>query len=77
MSDTNLYPGLNLGGGHGDAHDQAENTVFGFWVFLMSDLIIFGILFASYASYLDPIGLAGGPGPRDQRSTPSTRLRSP
>ena len=65
MSDTNLYPGLNLGGGHGDAHDQAENTVFGFWVFLMSDLIIFGILFASYASYLDPIGLAGGPGPRD------------
>ena len=65
MSETNLYPGLNLGGGHGDAHDQAENTVFGFWVFLMSDLIIFGILFASYASYLDPIGLAGGPGPRD------------
>jgi len=65
MSDTNLYPGLNLGGGHGDAHDQAENTVFGFWVFLMSDLIIFGILFASYASSLDPIGLAGGPGPRD------------
>ena len=65
MSEANLYPGLNLGGGHGDAHDLAENTVFGFWVFLMSDLIIFGILFASYASYLDPIGLAGGPGPRD------------
>ena len=42
MSETNLYPGLNLGGGHGDAHEQAENTVFGFWVFLMSDLIIFG-----------------------------------
>jgi cytochrome o ubiquinol oxidase subunit III len=39
--------------------------VFGFWVFLMSDLIIFGILFASYASYLDPVGLAGGPGPQD------------
>jgi len=65
MSETNLYPGLNLGGGHGEAHEQAENTVFGFWVFLMSDLIIFGILFASYASFLDPIGLAGGPGPQD------------
>ena len=65
MSETNLYPGLNLGGGHGEAHDQAETTVFGFWVFLMSDLIIFGILFASYASYLDPIGMAGGPGPQD------------
>ncbi|PNQ76051.1 cytochrome o ubiquinol oxidase subunit III [Erythrobacter sp. SAORIC-644] len=65
MSETNLYPGLNLGDGHGEAHDQAETTVFGFWVFLMSDLIIFGILFASYASYLDPIGMAGGPGPQD------------
>jgi len=65
MSETNLYPGLNLGDGHGEAHEQAESTVFGFWVFLMSDLIIFGILFASYASYLNPIGMAGGPGPQD------------
>ncbi|MDG6078065.1 cytochrome o ubiquinol oxidase subunit III [Erythrobacter litoralis] len=64
MSETNLYPGLNLGSGHGEAHDQAETTVFGFWVFVMSDLFIFGILFASYASYLDPIGMAGGPGPQ-------------
>ena len=65
MSETNLYPGLNLGDGHGEAHEQAESTVFGFWVFLMSDLIIFGILFASYASYLNPIGMSGGPGPQD------------
>ena len=65
MSENSLYPGLNLGDTHGDAHVQAETTVFGFWVFLMSDLIIFGILFASYASYLDPIGMAGGPGPKE------------
>ena len=65
MSDASLYPGLNLGTQHGEAHKQAETTVFGFWVFLMSDLIIFGILFASYASYLDPVGMAGGPGPSD------------
>ncbi|PHR21628.1 MAG: cytochrome o ubiquinol oxidase subunit III [Sphingopyxis sp.] len=65
MSDNGLYPGLNLGETHGDADAEAESTVFGFWVFLMSDLIIFGILFASYAAYLDPIGLAGGPGPKD------------
>ncbi|QQN74720.1 cytochrome c oxidase subunit 3 [Croceicoccus sp. YJ47] len=62
--DNGLYPGLNLGAGHGDAHDQAETKVFGFWVFLMSDLIIFGILFATYAAALDPVGLAGGPGPQ-------------
>ena len=65
MSKNSLYPGLNLGETHGEADVQAETTVFGFWVFLMSDLIIFGILFATYASYLDPIGLAGGPGPAD------------
>ncbi|MEL7737940.1 cytochrome c oxidase subunit 3 [Citromicrobium bathyomarinum] len=65
MSGNGLYPGLNLGATHGEAHEDAEKTVFGFWVFLMSDLIIFGILFASYASYLDPIGMAGGPGPKD------------
>ncbi|MBH1943852.1 cytochrome c oxidase subunit 3 [Erythrobacter sp. YJ-T3-07] len=65
MSGNGLYPGLNLGATHGEAHADAEKTVFGFWVFLMSDLIIFGILFASYASYLDPIGMAGGPGPKD------------
>ena len=41
-SNTGLYPGLNLGSGHDEAHQQAEATVFGFWVFLMSDLIIFG-----------------------------------
>ena len=64
-NNSNLYPGLNLGDGHGEAHEQAESTVFGFWVFLMSDLIIFGILFASYASYLDPVGMADGPGPQD------------
>ena len=65
MSGNGLYPGLNLGATHGEAHEDAEKTVFGFWVFLMRDLIIFGILFASYASYLDPIGMAGGPGPKD------------
>ncbi|MCD1621607.1 cytochrome c oxidase subunit 3 [Citromicrobium bathyomarinum] len=65
MSGNGLYPGLNLGATHGEAHEDAEKTVFGFWVFLMSDLIIFGILFASYASYLDPIGMVGGPGPKD------------
>ncbi|WMS41935.1 cytochrome c oxidase subunit 3 [Acuticoccus sp. MNP-M23] len=65
MSNNGDYPGLNLGAAHGEADDEAEAIVFGFWVFLMSDLIIFGILFASYASYLDPVGLAGAPGPKE------------
>ncbi|TNE34398.1 MAG: cytochrome o ubiquinol oxidase subunit III [Alphaproteobacteria bacterium] len=57
------HPGLNLGEHHGSAHIDAEKIVFGFWVFLMSDLIIFGLMFATYVSMLS--GTAGGPGPAD------------
>lgn len=59
------HPGINLGAHHGEAHDQAETLVFGFWVFLMSDLIIFGLMFATYVTMVNPVGIAGGPGPKD------------
>jgi len=58
---TMRHPGLNLGQDHGAAHDHAETVVFGFWVFLMSDLILFGLMFATYATMLG--ATAGGPGP--------------
>ena len=60
-----LHPGLNLGPQHGEAHDDSEPLVFGFWVFLMSDLILFGLMFATYATMSNPMGLAGGPGPQE------------
>lgn len=59
------HPGLNLGPHHPDAHDANEKLMFGFWVFLMSDLIIFGLVFATYASMANPVGQAGGPTPKD------------
>ena len=37
--------------------------VFGFWVYLMSDLVIFGSLFATYAVLMN--GTAGGPSGAD------------
>ena len=58
-----LYPGLNLGGEHGEDHLEAETSVFGFWVFMMSDLVTFGMFFAVFASSVT--SLAGGPGPKD------------
>lgn len=61
----NLHPGLNLGSTHGAAHEGSESTVFGFWVFLMSDLVTFGILFATYAAMSGPVARAGGPGPAE------------
>ncbi|MFX8235366.1 hypothetical protein ABTL20_22300, partial [Acinetobacter baumannii] len=33
---------------HAHHHDVADTKVFGFWVYLMSDLIIFASLFATF-----------------------------
>jgi cytochrome o ubiquinol oxidase subunit 3 len=57
------HPGLNLGAGHGDDHDAGEALMFGFWVFLMSDAILFAMALATYVTSVD--ATAGGPGPRD------------
>src|SRR5699024_4928624 len=55
------HPGLNLGSAHGSDHDAAESVMCGFWMFLMSDAVLFGLAFASYVILKD--GTAGGPGP--------------
>ena len=44
-------------------HDTGENTVFGFWVYLMSDLLIFASLFVTYVVLSGATD--GGPGPKD------------
>jgi len=61
-AETVRHPGLNLGAAHGPDNDAAEPMIFGFWLFLMSDAILFGMVFATYVSSLS--ATAGGPGPR-------------
>ena len=61
--DAARYPGLNLGYTHGVDHETAESLIFGFWIFLMSDAILFGMVFATYVTSIH--ATAGGPGPRD------------
>ena len=56
------HPGLNLKHDDDRAHEQTEELMFGFWVFLMSDLVLFSLLFATYGTMLGVT--AGGPGPR-------------
>jgi len=63
MSTSNTHPGLNLGETHGETHDAAEDLIFGFWIFMMSDAILFGLLFATYVTMQG--ATAGGPGPQD------------
>mgnify|MGYP002185124952 CR=1 FL=1 len=44
-------------------HDTGPMKVFGFWIYLMSDCILFASLFATYAVLVN--GTAGGPSGKD------------
>ena len=57
------YPGLNLHEGETESAKKVEVLQFGFWVFLMSDLVYFGLMFAIYITMID--AQAGGPGPHE------------
>jgi cytochrome o ubiquinol oxidase subunit 3 len=48
--------------------DSEEIRTFGFWIYLMSDLILFSILFATYA--ILGTNYAGGPAPKELFSLP-------
>ncbi|MBN8790960.1 MAG: cytochrome o ubiquinol oxidase subunit III [Stenotrophomonas nitritireducens] len=48
---------------HEHHHDAGESTVFGFWVYLMSDLLIFATLFVTYVVLSG--GTNGGPGAKE------------
>lgn len=56
------HAGLNLDSGDAGMHGDAESPLFGFWVFLMSDAVIFALLFVIYGTMLH--ATAGGPGPQ-------------
>lgn len=49
-NDISRHPGINLGHARAEDIRHAEVTVFGFWVYLMSDAILFALLFVTYAS---------------------------
>ena len=57
------HPGLNIGGFDEPTHRQAESAVFGFWIFLMSDAVVFALLFATYGVMLP--ATVGAPAPAD------------
>jgi cytochrome o ubiquinol oxidase subunit III len=57
------HPGLNLTDTADEHLASNETTIFGFWVFLMSDLIFFGLMFAIYITSIG--ATAGGPGPKE------------
>ena len=67
------HAGLNLCDDPREIRAQVESDVFGFWIFLMSDAVVFALLFAIYGTMLG--ATAGGPGPA-QTSSRSVRPSS-
>ena len=63
-ADEIRHAGLNLGATDALTHEQAESDVFGFWVFLMSDAVMFALLFATYGVMLR--ATVGGPTPSSE-----------
>ncbi len=57
------HAGLNLSDDPGELH-EVESDVFGFWIFLMSDAVLFALLFAVYGTMLG--ATVGAPGPAQE-----------
>jgi len=55
-------------------HDVYSKTTFGFWLYLLTDFILFGTLFASYAVLRN--NTFGGPSARDLFDLPYPMLQS-
>ena len=62
-TEKKLHPGINIAQTDPKAHLEAEPVMFGFWVFLMSDLVLFTLLLATYGA-MSVHGMAGGPTPK-------------
>jgi cytochrome o ubiquinol oxidase subunit III len=58
------HAGLNLEDDPRQTRHEVESDVFGFWVFMMSDAVVFALLFALYGTMLG--ATAGGPGPAQE-----------
>jgi cytochrome o ubiquinol oxidase subunit 3 len=61
VADTKTRPVFHLAEEH--AHAEGESTMLGFWIYLMSDCLIFACLFATYGVLGG--NFAAGPSPRD------------
>jgi cytochrome o ubiquinol oxidase subunit 3 len=67
-SSDHVEPGRGRSGGHGHAGARAEGgsapkrivVAYGFWIFLLSDIVMFSAFFATYAVLVG--ATAGGPG---------------
>ncbi len=60
---TNVSQNASVQSANPEHLNHAEIRTFGFWIYLMSDLVLFSVLFATYA--VIGFNTAGGPTPQD------------
>jgi cytochrome o ubiquinol oxidase subunit 3 len=63
MAGAHIQHAHAQGHAHGHAHDDGTKTTLGFWIYLMSDCLIFATLFATFGVLAN--ATANGPGARD------------
>lgn len=76
MSVIASTPGMSMVADHAHEHDHAANALSGFWLFMMSDLIIFGLMFGTYVTMLTPMSFAGGPTPKELFELPGAAMET-
>jgi cytochrome o ubiquinol oxidase subunit 3 len=64
------------GAGHGETGPARKRIIvgYGFWIFLLSDIVMFSCFFATFAVQVN--ATAGGPGPRDVVEIPRVALET-
>lgn len=67
ISGDNTHP-------HHQSHDDGSMTVLGFWIYLMSDCLIFACLFATFGVLAE--NTAGGPGARELSDLPYVAIET-
>ena len=69
-------PGLTWVAEYDHEQDHAGSALSGFWLFMMSDLVIFGLMFATYVTMLTPMSFAGGPTPKELFELPGAAMET-
>ena len=78
MSTAILHPSIPAAAGHAETHQTEDAagsaTVLGFWIYLMSDCLLFASLFAAFAVLAG--NTAGGPSGRDLFDLPYVAIET-
>src|ERR1700739_2819102 len=68
--------GLTLVAEYDHDHDRAAIALSGFFLLMLRDLLILGLVFAAYVTMLTPESFAGGPTPKELFELPGAAMET-